>query len=266
MAGVSLEQLTSQPSVGNSFEQWKKVAAALDQRRMPPEKMPQPAEADRRQAVSWIRAKLNEYATKHAGDPGPVTVRRLTSGEYAYTVRDLTGLDLKLDGDFVPDEVGGEGFTNFGDAQFMADANLERYLATAKAIAGHAVIGSGPIGFFADPGKSGFELSAIDRIQNIYRAHGFRAASGEGGKPYGLERYTKAFYAAWRFQHRQALGESKTTLEGFAAREGLSARFVQHIWSVVHKPSPVYPISEVVALWQSLPVPAGPSRERTAAA
>ncbi|MBK5294450.1 MAG: DUF1592 domain-containing protein, partial [Acidobacteriia bacterium] len=110
------------------------------------------------------------------------------------------------------------------------------------------------------------ELSAIDRIQNIYRAHGFRAASGEGGKPYGLERYTKAFHAAWRFQHRQALGESKTTLEGFAAREGLSARFVQHIWSVVHKPSPVYPISEVVALWQSLPVPAGPSRERTAAA
>ena len=89
--------------------------------------------------------------------------------------------------------MGGEGFTNFGDVQFMADANLERYLEAAKKIADHAVIGAGPLQFFDDPGKSGFELSAISRINAIYRANGFRANSGEGGKPYGLDRYTKAF-------------------------------------------------------------------------
>ncbi len=105
--------------------------------------------------------------------PGKVTIRRLTSGEYAYTIHDVTGLDWKLDGDSGTDSVGGEGFTNYGDVQFMADANLERYLENAKKVADHAVIGAGPLQFFDDPGKSGFELSAIHRINTIYRANGF---------------------------------------------------------------------------------------------
>src|SRR4051812_46398817 len=184
-AGVNLEQLTSNRSVGDNFQLWEKVAAVLEQKRMPPPKMRQPTETDRQQAVAWVRGKLSEYAEKHAGDPGAVTMRRLTSGEYGYTIRDLTGLDLKFDRDFASDSVGGEGFTNFGDVQFMQDANLERYLEAAKHVADHAVIGAGPLGFFSDPGKSGFELSAITRIQDIYTANGFRAAAGEGGKPYG---------------------------------------------------------------------------------
>ena len=80
-----------------------------------------------------------------------MTIRRLTSGEYAYTIHDLTGLDWKLDGDSGTDSVGGEGFTNYGDVQFMADANLERYLENAKKVADHAVIGAGPLQFFDDP-------------------------------------------------------------------------------------------------------------------
>jgi hypothetical protein len=124
---------------------------------------------------------------RHAGEPGRVALRRLTSGEYAYTVKDLTGIDIDTARDFVPDAVGGEGFTNYGDVQFMADASLERYLQAAKKIASHAVIGAGPLQFYVDPGKSGRELSAINRIQAIYTKYGFRSVSGEGGKPYGLE-------------------------------------------------------------------------------
>ena len=85
--------------------------------------------------------------------------------------------------DAASDSVGGEGFTSFGDVQFMQDANLERYLAAAKIVANHAVIGVGPLEFFADPGKTGFELSAITRIKNIYATYGFRTVSGEGGIP-----------------------------------------------------------------------------------
>jgi hypothetical protein len=84
---------------------------------MPPPKMAQPEEAVRRETARWVRARLGEYARQHEGDPGRVTVRRLTSGEYAYTIRDLTGIDLKVDGDIAGDSVGGEGFTNFGDVQ-----------------------------------------------------------------------------------------------------------------------------------------------------
>ena len=114
-AGVGLAQMLTRASVGEDFQQWEKVAAALEQKTMPPKAMPQPTDEEREQAAKWIRAELAAYATKHDGDPGPVTVRRLTSGEYAYTIKDLTGFDLNAGIDSSSDAVGGEGFTNFGD-------------------------------------------------------------------------------------------------------------------------------------------------------
>ena len=73
-----------------------------------------------------------------------MTVRRLTSAEYAYAVRDLTGIDVKVGIDASSDSVGGEGFANFGDVQFVQDASVERYLEAAKLVADHAVVGAGP--------------------------------------------------------------------------------------------------------------------------
>lgn len=267
MGGINLAQMTAKFSAADDFQKWRKVVAVLEQKRMPPAKMPHPAEAQTAQAVTWIRGALNAYATKHDGDPGRVTVRRLTTGEYAYSVEDLTGLDLNVEHDLASDEVGGEGFTNFGDVQFMQDANMERYLEVAKNVADHAVIGAGPIGFFADAGKTGFELSAIDRIQAIYHANGFRTVSGEGGRPFGLERYGKALYAAWRYQHRAALGEPNVTIKDLAAREGIPPRFAEHIWAVLQDSSLSYPSSEVASRWRTLPSPgAGKNEEAIRAA
>ena len=265
MGGMSLQQLTAQASVGESFQKWDKVAAVLEQGRMPPKGLPAPSEEQRRQAAAWIRSELTAYAKKHDGDPGRVTVRRLTSGEYGYVVEDLTGLKLETGIDAATDSVGGEGFTNFGDVQFMQDASLERYLEAAKRIADHAVIGAGPLEFYPDPGRSGFEMSAIARIKEIYAANGFRTVSGEGGVAFGLEKYGKAFYAAWRFRNRAALGEAAVTLKDLAAREGITARFAEHIWSVMNRPSLGYPASEVVDRWRKLPVPGADAKAPEAA-
>src|SRR5262249_23122966 len=187
--------------------------------------------------------------------PGETPVRRLTSGEYAYTIKDLTGFDLNVGIDSSSDSVGGEGFTNFGAVQFMQDANLERYLSAAKIVTNHAVIGAGPLEFFGSPGKSGFELSAITRIRDIYAANGFRTVSGEGGRPFGLEKYGKALFVAWQYKYRVALGRTNATLPALAAREGVPARFAQHVWRVMSKTGLGYPTSEVVARWGKLPVP-----------
>ncbi|MDQ3010206.1 MAG: DUF1592 domain-containing protein [Acidobacteriota bacterium] len=265
-AGVNLASMTARNSIGESiqqWQQWEKVASALEQKTMPPKSMPQPTDAARAQAIAWIRSELNGYAIKHDGDPGPVTVRRLTSGEYAYTIKDLIGLDINTGIDSASDSVGGEGFTNFGDVQFMQDANLERYLAAAKIIADHAVIGSGPLEFFSDPGKTGFELSAITRIKDMYAANGIRTVSGEGGKPFGLEKYGKALFVAWQFKHRAALSkaggkagvEANATLQSLATREGIAPKFAQHIWQVMNKPALGYPSSEIAARWRRLPGP-----------
>ncbi len=254
-AGVNIEYLLTQNSPGENFQKWEKVALVLEQQTMPPKAMPQPSDEERTQAAAWIRGELSAYAKKHDGEPGAVTVRRLTSGEYAYTIKDLTGLDLNVGIDSSSDSVGGEGFTNFGDVQFMQDANLERYLSAAKIVADHAVIGAGPLEFFSDPGKTGFELAAITRIKDIYAANGIRTVSGEGGRPFGLEKYGKALFVAWQYKHRAALGETTATLQSLAAREGIPARFAQHMWQVMNKPVLGYPSSEIAARWRKLPAP-----------
>ncbi|MEO8593619.1 MAG: DUF1592 domain-containing protein [Candidatus Solibacter sp.] len=257
MGGVDLKQLTAASSVGENYVIWGKVASVLEDRRMPPKGMPAPSDEERAHAAQWIRAELKGYFKKHDGEPGKVTVRRLTSGEYAYVLKDLTGLEVETGIDASTDSVGGEGFSNYGDVQFMQDASLERYLSAAKAIAARAVIGTGPLEFYADPGKTGFEMSAIHRIRNIYTTYGFRTVSGEGGRPFGLDKYGKAFFVAWQYKNRAALGQPNGTIKELATREGVSVRLSEHLWSVMNQAGLSYPSSEMVARWKKLPAAAG---------
>jgi hypothetical protein len=259
-AHLSIERLVSKAdptSVGANWQDWERVADMLERGKMPPDDATVfPSDRERGEAAGWIRASLKAYEDEHAGDPGQVTVRRLTSAEYAYAVRDLTGIDIKAGIDASSDSVGGEGFANFGDVQFVQDASVERYLEAAKLIADHAVVGAGPLGFYTDPGKTGLELSALNRIERLYAARGFRVVSGEGGRPFGLDRYGKAFYVAWYYKHRAALGDPSATIRGLAAREGITGRLAEHVWTVVNTRNTGYPIRATVDGWRALPAPA----------
>jgi hypothetical protein len=252
---VDLEAMTADPDFGRGFKDWEKVARVLRERRMPPKAAEQPGDAEREALVRAVDAGLRRYIEEHRGDPGPVAIRRLTSAEYGYTIRDLTGLDLRVAEDFVADAVAGEGFTNAGDAQFMQDSTLERYLDAAKAVADHAVIGAGPLAFFADPGLTGRELSAIARIQAIYREHGFRTAAGEGAEPFGLDRYPRALFVAWRYRHRGRLGLGAATLPELARREGMSVRLCEHVCGVLDREDLPFPLSLIADRWRSLAPP-----------
>jgi hypothetical protein len=79
-----------------------------------------------------------------------------------------------------------------------------------------------------------------------------------------LDRYPKAFFAAWRYRHREAWGLEKATLESLAKEEGLDVRFVKHVWSVLTKKSPTFPTSEIVSRWQDLPAPSPGDENRKA--
>ncbi len=257
---VSIEKLIQQSSassVGDYWDLWDKVAEKIETKEMPPEDKAErfPTDAERTAAATWIRAALTAYEAAHGGEPGHVTVRRLTSAEYAYAIRDLTGIDIKVGVDATSDSVGGEGFTNFGDVQFVEDTSVERYLEAAKMVADHAILGAGPLDFFADAGKTGLELSALSRIDDLYASKGFRVVSGEGGRPFGLERYGKAFFVAWYYKHRVALGDPAATLRGLAAKEDITGRFAEHIWAVVNKPNTGYPTRVTVDGWNRLPAP-----------
>ena len=257
-ADLSLQRLSAQPEFGADAESWEKIAEMIETAEMPPKEARKfPTDAERKTAAAWVRSSLKSYADAYAGEPGRVVVRRLTSGEYAYAIRDLTGIDVKTGIEASSDSVGGEGFTNFGDVQFVQDASIERYLEAAKLVADHAVIGAGPLEFYPDTGKSGLELFAINRINELHSTKGFRLVSGEGGNPFGLERYAKAFYLAWYFKHRLALGDPAATIPGLAAKEGIPVRFAEHIWTTLNLPNPGYPMRETVERWKNIPAPTG---------
>ena len=268
--GLDLESLLQKATlegVGEGWEDWELVAEAVETGVMPPEDATQmPTDEEREASAAWVRGTLAAYETKYAGQPGPVTVRRLTSAEYKYALEDLTGVAVKVGIDASSDSVGGEGFANFGDVQFVQDATIERYLEAARAVADHAVIGAGPLGFFEDAGDTGLELSALARINSLYARHGFRVVSGEGGRPFGFDRYSKAFYVAWQYRHRRQLGQPTATLRELAKQEGITGRFAEHLWSALQTPAPGYPLRLTVDAWTQLPAPTTDIEKSRAAA
>ena len=257
-AHTNIEQLLETPDVVSQFRIWEKIAAVVREGRMPPDDAEQPSASQRVELSDRIQHQLVTVAQTQAGDPGRVTLRRLTSAEYAYTIEELTGLQLDFAKTLVGDAVGGEGFTNVGDVQFVQDSTLQRYLEAARSVADRAVVGAGPLRFTADPGTTGWELWAIERIQQIYRQHGFRAAAGEGAEPFGLDRYSRAFFVAWQYLHRQALGLEHATLAQLAQAEGLHVRFVEHIWNALHAADPTFPTAEIITAWRGLAPPQFP--------
>jgi hypothetical protein len=106
----------------------------LKEQQMPPADAEQPDGAERVQAIEWIEQRLRQFDCGSASRPGRVTMRRLNRTEYNNTVRDLTGLDLKLANDFPSDDVG-NGFDNIGDVLSLPPILMEKYLAAAKQIA-----------------------------------------------------------------------------------------------------------------------------------
>ena len=254
-ARFDVESLLAEPSMAETFRDWGRVIEKIDRGEMPPAEAERPSLAERATIVESISAALDRGAARDAGQPGRVVLRRLTGAEYGYSVEDLTGLSLGLERQFVSDTVGGEGFANTGEVQFVEDASLERYLEAARTIARHTIVGAGPLAFHAGTGDSALELSAIERIQGIYRQHGFRLAAGEGAVPYGLDRYSQAFHAAWRYRHRRALGLADRSLEWFATEAGTTAAWLAYVSSILDAESVSYPTSELVAAWRAIPPP-----------
>src|SRR5689334_22994883 len=109
-ASFDLERYTTMESVVQDFGHWALVLGKLMAKEMPPQGVKQPPEELRRQVTEWIAAVRKNEARKNVGDPGPVLARRLSNAEYNYTVRDLTGVDLRPAREFPVDPANQAGF------------------------------------------------------------------------------------------------------------------------------------------------------------
>jgi len=260
-AELDLSSFTGEADVFRDHRRWEKIRQVVENGEMPPRSADSPASDplstdDRKRLLTWIDGALDRVAAAHAGDPGRVTLRRLTNREYDNTIRDLTGLDLRPARGFVKDNGGGEGFTNTGDTLFVSPEQLEKYLQAAREIASRASVlpGSGiefreePVGL-RSPASVAVELNA--RVRTWYYDR-LGPLLPEGRNDMRADEY---LLACWRHRHKQ--GE----LRDLAKQAGLEFAFLENWWKFLEKETKNPFLNRIRIPWQQLP---GPEQEAEA--
>ncbi len=119
---------------------------------MPPEDAPRtPTPEDRSAFTNWVHQVYRYIGEKNAGDPGTVLARRLSNSEYDYTIRDLTGFDLRPTREFPVDPANEAGFDNTGESLTMSPALVKKYLDAARDVASHLVLKPDGLAFASHP-------------------------------------------------------------------------------------------------------------------
>ncbi len=239
-----LERFAKFADVRRDTNAWQKVAEMLDNGEMPPEDSKQPSAAERIELRTWVASYLNAEALAHAGDPGPVILRRLNNAEYNYTVRDLTGIDsLDPTREFPVDGAAGEGFTNAGSAQSMSPSLVQKYLDAAKAVAAHVVLLPDGIRFSPHTSRRDRTDALLAQIQAFYRKftedgggahvdlHGIKFDTNQGGV-LPIKKYLAATLA-----ERDALTSGAKTIETVASERSLNARYLASLWRALADPT-----------------------------
>src|SRR5262245_54093035 len=148
-AQLDLTTFTNTASVLQDFPHWTLLLERLIAQEMPPKGMLQPSASSRQQVIDWIKALRAKELRRTAGDPGLVLARRLSNAEYNFSIRDLTGVDLKPTREFPADPANQSGFDNSGESLAMSPSLLNKYLEAAKGVADHMVLR--PDGIFFAP-------------------------------------------------------------------------------------------------------------------
>jgi len=244
----NLQVYSTMKTVVEDHPHWALVLGRLKAGDMPPKPMPQPPPEARQQVIDWIEAVRADEARRTAGDPGPVLPRRLSNSEYNYTIRDLTGVDIRPTREFPVDPANLAGFDNSGESLTMSPSLLNKYLQAAREVSEHIVLT--PDGFDFAPHlmlvETDREKYTIQRIVDFYAR-----------QPTDFADY---FEAAWRFKHRSALGKPRAALAAIAAESKVSAKYLPMIWELLEAPPEVAkqelgPIAKLQAMWRALPSP-----------
>ena len=129
--------------------------------------------------------------------PGVVLARRLSNAEYNYTIRDLTGVDIRPAREFPVDPANTAGFDNSGETLTMSPTLLKKYLAAAREVASHMYLKEEGFAFAPHPMlvETDRDKFCVHQIIDFYHRQNID--------------YADYFQAAWRFRHRAALGQAE---------------------------------------------------------
>jgi len=254
-AAVALDRLLAAPDLTGDFRAWQAVRDQIETGRMPPDDAGELAAVDREAVLGWLAGGLQAAIEANAGDPGNVTLRRLTNAEYDNTIRDLTGVDFGLAREFEPDGGGGEGFANTGDVLFVNPGQFDRYLGAARRIAEHATIlpGTG-IAFQRERvGSRGPEPLRDQAQQAIYVWYQKAAAPHVPADGADL-READYMLACWKHAHRDQTGAN--SLDHLADEAGLARHYLANWWAFLQATEPASRYLDLTRqAWRQLPPP-----------
>jgi hypothetical protein len=240
---MDLSGFTTMAALMQDGRRWSQMLERLEAEEMPPEGARHPTPRERRVVVDWFHALREQETRRNAGDPGIVLARRLSNAEYNYTIRDLTGVDIRPAREFPVDPANTAGFDNSGETLTMSPTLLKKYLAAAREVASHMYLKEKGFSFAPHPMlvETDRDKFAVHQIIDFYHAQNID--------------YADYFQTAWRFRYRTALGQPDATLAGLARQYRVSAQYLETVWSTLESPEEVGPLVKLQAMWRALPQP-----------
>ena len=242
-AQMDLSRFTTMAALMQDGRRWSQMLERLEAEDMPPEGARHPAPQERRTAVDWFHAVREHEMRRNAGDPGVVLARRLSNAEYNYTVRDLTGVDIRPTREFPVDPANTAGFDNSGETLMMSPTLLKKYLAAAREVAGHMYLKEEGFAFAPHPmlAETDRDKFAVHQIIDFYHEQNID--------------YADYFETAWHYRHRAVLGQPNATRADLARQYGVSAKYLETVWSTLEGDEEVGPLVKLQAMWRALPEP-----------
>ena len=243
-ADLDLSPYSTIAAVARDPLHWELVLEKLQAAEMPPEKAKRHPSTELRQSiVDWIKGARRYEGEKNAGDPGPVPARRLSNAEYDYTIRDLTGVDIRPTKEFPVDPSNQAGFDNSGESLAMSPALLKKYLQAARTVSEHLALKPAGFEFAPHPvvADTDRDKYSVLRIVDFYKRQ--------------PTDYADYFMAAWRYQNRTALGRADASLADIAADSKVSSKYLNTIWATLTRQAEAAgPIAKLQAMWRELPM------------
>ncbi len=249
-------------SVVKNFRRWSSVLDRLEAGEMPPEDAEHhPTAAESEAVIAWIEQVKVAEAMRTEGDPGIVLPHRLSSNEYNYTIRDLTGVDIQPAAAFPVDPANEAGFDNSGESLAMSPALLKKYLGAARQVSEYLALTPSGFEFAPHPviTPTDRDKFCVNRIIDFYRDQRTDCAD--------------YFEVLWRYQNREALGNADVTLSQLAGEHDLSERYCETLWDLLRDNNErtadvesIGPIAALRLLLSELPNASTPENVSTALA
>ena len=130
-AQLNLESLSSDLPLVKHRRTWLTIVDRVGGGEMPPDDAAQPSDEERDRLTSFLSDSIELFDYESIKNPGFESVRRLTSRELEFTLRDLFGVSVDVASKFPIDLSGTSGFDNSANTLFIQPQLLDRYISAA---------------------------------------------------------------------------------------------------------------------------------------